>query len=86
MCTKVTMEIPQEASRELDRLADTLGWPREAALLYAVRLVNACFREGLIDDTPPGAWPREAQSLYGTGTGGKVIAFSTYAAQKNKGD
>ena len=37
---------------------------------YAVRLVNACIREGLLTDVPARAWPEEARMERG-----KVIEF-----------
>ena len=37
---------------------------------YAVRLVNACIREGLLTDVPARAWPEEARMEWG-----KVIEF-----------
>lgn len=77
MRPKVTLELSQEAYDELVSLSDTIGFSPEMAMMYAVRLVNACIREGLLTDTPSRAWPKEAQAddLFDTGTGGKVIAF-----------
>ena len=66
----ITMEIRRETYEELLTLADTLGYPPEAAMSYAVRLVNACIREGLLTDVPARAWPQEARV-----DRGKVIAF-----------
>ena len=71
--------LTKDTDRELGRLADTLGVPREAALYYALRLVNACIREGLLTGEAAGAWPQEAAqcgALPFTGTQGKVIHFS----------
>ena len=48
----ITMEIRRETYEELLTLADMLGYPPEAAMSYAVRLVNACIREGLLTDLP----------------------------------
>ena len=48
------------------------------AAVYAIRLVTACMREGLLSDVPPVAWPERPRM---TGTGGKVLAFR--APQKN---
>ena len=79
MRAKVTMEITQETSEELEALSGYLGWPQEAALLYALRLVNACIREGLIGDVPGRAFP-------GQGTGGKVLAFPARKAKDGDGD
>lgn len=86
MRAKVTMEITQEASEELEILSGFLGWPQEAALLYAVRLVNACIREGLIGDVPAHAWPEQAAPLHGTGTGGKVLSFPARKASPERKD
>lgn len=69
----ITMEIRRETYEELLTLADMLGYPPEAAMSYAVRLVNACIREGLLTDIPMpenAAKPDAAQAR-----GGKVIAF-----------
>ena len=69
----ITMEIRRESYEELLTLADTLGYPPEAAMSYAVRLVNACIREGLLTDIPTPentVKPDAAQAR-----GGKVIAF-----------
>lgn len=74
MKRKLTIELEEDTDEELSALARALGFSREAAALYAVRLVNACVREGLIADVPARAWPREAQLL--TATGGKVLSFS----------
>lgn len=68
---RIALEMDEETLDKLDRLADSLGFTREMAAIYAVRLVSACVDEGLIEDVPARVWPREAQLL--TGTGGKVI-------------
>ena len=77
MPTRLT--LTKEMDRELTLLADSLGYTREAALYYAVRLVNACVREGLLTDTPETLWPDEARdgihALAGANTQGKVIEF-----------
>ena len=73
MGRKVTLDLDRDVYETLDALADSLGFSHEAAAEYAIRLVGACVREGLIEDIPARAWPGEAQLL--TGTGGKVIAF-----------
>lgn len=76
---KITLCLTGEAAQELLRLSDSLGFTPEMTAEYAIRLVAACAREGLIADTPLRAWPQdvrgEAQALRGTGTGGKVLAF-----------
>ena len=77
MPTRLT--LTKEMDRELTLLADALGYTREAALYYAVRLVNACVREGLLTDTPEALWPDEARdgihALGGANTQSKVIEF-----------
>ena len=77
---KITLCLTGEAAQELLRLSDSLGFTPEMTAEYAIRLVAACAREGLIADTPLRAWPQdvrgEAQALRGTGTGGKVLAFT----------
>lgn len=69
----------KEDYEELLFLSGTLGFPPEMAAQYAVRLVNACIREGLLTDVPEALWPQEAQAcvraLRSTGTMGKVIDF-----------
>lgn len=77
MCPKVTMEIEQTTYDELLTLSETIGYPPEAAMSYAVRLVNACIREGLLTDAPARAWPEEARR-----DRGKVIMFP--GAQKTE--
>ena len=77
MPTRLT--LTKEMDKELTLLADSMGYTREAALYYAVRLVNACVREGLLTDTPETLWPDEAHdgifALGGANTQGKVIEF-----------
>lgn len=73
MGRKVALDLDRDVYETLTALADSLGFTREAAAEYCVRLVGACVREGLLEDVPARAWPDEAQLL--TGTGGKVIAF-----------
>ena len=80
MGRKVTLDLNRDVYETLTALADSLGFTHEAAAEYAVRLVGACMREGLLEDVPARAWPKEAQLL--TGTGGKVIAFPRHAAKK----
>jgi len=71
--------LTKAAREELERLADTLGFTQEEALYYAVRLVNACVREGLLTDVPARLWPDEAEpgvcALRCDGAQGKVLAF-----------
>ena len=75
MPTRLT--LTKEMEKEISLLADTLGFTREEALYYAVRLVNACVREGLLTDTRETLWPDEAlDGLHALdGTQGKVIDF-----------
>ena len=76
----MTLSLSGEAARELALLSESLGFTPEMTAEYAIRLVAACAHEGLIADTPLRAWPEEvrgeAQALRGTGTGGKVLAFT----------
>ena len=69
----ITMDIRRETYEELLTLADTLGYPPEAAMSYAVRLVNACIREGLLTDIPAPADIAKPKAV--NESGGKVIAF-----------
>ena len=71
MGRKVTLNLDADTERKLSALADALGYSEEMAAIYAVRLVSACMREGLIEDVPARAWPREAQPL--TGGGARVL-------------
>ena len=70
-----TIKLTQDAYEELQNLSDTLGFPPELAATYAIRLVSACIREGLLTDTPSRAWPQEARLASVTGTENRVIAF-----------
>ena len=65
MRPKITMEIGQDTYDELLTLSETIGYPPEAALSYAVRLGNACIREGLLTDVAAG-------SAHGSGQGDRV--------------
>lgn len=71
--------LNEEAYHDLLFLADALGFSPEMAAHYAVRLVSACMREGLLTDVPEAIWPEEAKAgiyaLRSTGTLGKVIDF-----------
>jgi len=69
----VTLRLDAQTGAQLDALGDALGFSGEMAAIYAIRLVGACMREGLIEDIPAGAWPREADLL--TASAGKVIDF-----------
>ena len=70
----ITMEIRPETYEDLLKLADTLGFPPEAAMGYAIRLVNACIQEGLLTDLPVPDPPVSKPKAAG---GGKIIAFPT---------
>lgn len=76
-----TIKLPQDAYRELQSLSDTLGFPPELAATYAIRLVSACYREGLISDTPGRAWPAQARRESVTG-GARVLAFPTGSGKR----
>ena len=77
MGMELTLSLNGEDARELANLCAAVGFPPEAAAIYAIRLVSACVREGLFSDISPEAWPEEARlpGLYDTGTGGKVLSF-----------
>ena len=65
MGRKVTLNLDADTHKKLTALAEQLGYSREMAAVYAVRLVSACVREGLIRDMPRSAWPAEAERLAG---------------------
>ena len=75
-----TLTLTQDAYEELQNLSDTLGFPPELAAVYAIRLVSACIREGLLTDVPSRAWPSEARMQ--SAIGGQVIAFPGKAQKK----
>lgn len=78
MPNRTQLELTPDTWRELLALAEHLGYSPEMAATYAIRLVNACLREGLLTDDPSALWPAEARTpaLGETGTaGGKVIPF-----------
>lgn len=70
---KLSVDMTRGDLEALDAIAAQTGFPREAAALYAVRLVAACIREGLLGDEMSAAWPAQAISA-GAGDG-RVIAF-----------
>ena len=76
----ITITLTGETAQMLRLLSESLGFTPERTAQYAIRLVAACAHEGLSADTPLRAWPEEArgeaQALRGTGTGGKVLAFT----------
>ena len=83
MGMELKLTLTGEDAKELSRLCAAVGFPPEVAAIYAIRLVSACVREGLLADLP-GAWPKEAQipGLFDTGTGGKVINFPRMLADE----
>lgn len=81
----VTIELEKTDCQALEALSAWTGFPPEMAALYAVRLVSACLREGLLGGGEPSrGWPEEARLM--TGTGGKVIAFPDHDAEKKGKD
>ena len=68
----LTLKLDAQTSAQLDALSQALGFSHEMAAVYAVRLVGACMREGLLETVPARAWPREAALLTNAN---KVIAF-----------
>ena len=67
MGRKITLNLDADTQKKLAQLGDALGYSQEYAAIYAVRLVSACMREGLMDSVPARAWPEEAQALVGGG-------------------
>lgn len=61
MGRRITLNLDADTDIRLSELAAELGWSRELAAVYAVRLVSACVRDGLISDTPSRAWPEEIE-------------------------
>ena len=68
---RLTLELPEDTYEELLALAQAVGFSPEMTAEYAIRLVSACVREGLIEDVPARAWPEEAGEL--TGAGARVL-------------
>jgi len=83
MGRKVTLNLDADTERKLSALAGALGYSEEMAAIYAVRLVSACMREGLMDDVPARAWPKEAQPL--TGSGARVLKMPALGARSRLG-
>ena len=79
----VTIDLKKSDREALAALEAFTGFEPEAAALYAIRLVGACLREGLLTDETESAWPKEVLM---TGAGGKVIAFPVQAAEKKTKD
>jgi len=73
MGRSISLRLDAQTDTQLEALSQALGYSKEMAAVYAVRLVCACMREGLIEDVPPCAWPREADIL--RAAVGKVIVF-----------
>ena len=69
----ITLRLDAQTDAQLEALSDALGYSKEMAAAYAIRLIGACMREGLLEDVPARAWPREADLL--TAAMGKVIDF-----------
>ena len=80
MGRKVTLNLDADTRERLSELAGALGCSDELAAIYAVRLVSACVREGLIDDVPARAWPSQAQPLTGGDT--RVLQMPVLGARK----
>ena len=73
MGKSITLRLDAQTDAQLEALSQAIGFSKEMAAVYAVRLVCACMREGLIEDMPMCAWPHEARLL--KAAAGKVIAF-----------
>ena len=83
MGCKVTLNLDADTYEKLEGLAGALGCSDELAAIYAVRLVSACVREGLIEDVPARAWPKEAQPLMDGGA--RVLNMPTGGARTKNG-
>ena len=70
---ELTLRLDRHTCAQLEALSHALGFSQEMAAMYAIRLVGACMREGLIEDMPAYVWPQEAQLL--TNSVSRVIAF-----------
>lgn len=82
MGKKVALRLDEQTEAQLDALSHALGFSREMAAIYAVHLVCACMREGLIEDMPARAWPQEARLL--RTSMGRVLAFPANKAADAK--
>lgn len=69
----LTLRLDAQTGAQLEALSRSLGFPKEWAAVYAIRLIAACMREGLLEDIPLRTWPGEAALL--SSAMGKVIAF-----------
>ena len=85
-----TIKLAKDAYEELQSLSETLGFPPELAATYAIRLVSACIREGLLTDVPSRAWPPEADPGSAVRADGRILAFPGSAQRRrahlNTGD
>ena len=70
---RIALRLDAQTDAQLEALSQAIGFSKEMAAVYAVRLVCACMREGLIEDMPMRAWPHEARLL--KAAAGKVIDF-----------
>ena len=61
MGNSIRLRLDEETDSQLEMLSSALGFSKEMAAVYAIRLVGACMREGLIRDVPARAWPEEAR-------------------------
>ena len=76
---RLSLELDHGLCDALDAVAAHTGMPREMAAQYAVRLVAACIREGLLEEEPSRAWPQEAHAAPG-----RVIAFPARRARRRR--
>ena len=83
MRATMTIKLPQDAYQDLQSLSETLGFPPELAATYAIRLVAACYREGLIADTPSRAWPPQARRESVAG-GARVLSFPSGTGKRTR--
>ena len=77
-----TIKLTQDTYEELQNLSDTLGYPPALAATYAIRLVSACYREGLLSDVPGRAWPPEAKKESVVNPDSRVITFPGGASKR----
>ena len=78
MGKSIRLRLDEETDSQLEMLSSALGFSKEMAAVYAIRLVGACMREGLIRDVPLRAWPQEARELAGS----NVLVFPAEKAAK----
>ena len=78
MGNSIRLRLDEETDSQLEMLSSALGFSKEMAAVYAIRLVGACMREGLIRDVPARAWPQEARELAGS----NVLVFPAEKAAK----